>query len=799
MSPIVVRNPRQGVQQPWNLLPAASSFRLRVPLSSTTWNFSIDTRKLGESMLLLISLLCAAHYISTCPTPKIPSVPIPNTHTWLAIELQVLSSASFVYLIWTHSTLSNNEVAPPPHRESVSSTVTAAYLNNTRPASPRLSENPRRQPPPPWDTSDFGFVWMSVPKNYRESRDDGILTGLLLGPLIASALVITTLKKRFSESLPAGWLIEAPAMLHYSLAKVRPSQAVLLSRYSLVDLSTMCSTILLLHVCASWHLERQLARGCTNKGKPDGERASVPRKEGRRSWYYVIFTLSTSVVIISLKFIMRAYDLNLWKYLNVFEVVVVSFFYQFTLYVALRLAHRGFTLGELGLVSFGGTAICLEFLNITIARIWPITTPYIRTYRLPTPLLTFQIALIVGSLLTGFLLSPFLVLSRNNAQRPVHRLRFPQEKERNRRYYALGFYVGTVLIVGGAIGFWTRWCLGNRDPWLWVVFRILEGRKKWTRPALLAYWALLGIISVAGWNRQLARSRRFRPRNPVALVTDSSVVNSTSADAGPAPSPLENSGNGSPSSTPPPSTGPLGMTFPTSFPNMPNLPNLPNLPNGANMSNVATDLLDAADKHVPTLGLNARRKFFHGLAVVMFVPGVAIDPAFTHLSFSAAFALFTFAEYVRYFAIYPFGAAVHLFMNEFLDHKDSGTAILSHFYLLTGCAGSLWLEGPSMLLQFTGILTLGLGDAAASIVGRRLGIHRWSPTSSKTVEGSLAFVVSVFTAALLLRLLGIVEAFSNVRYLFVAAISAVLEALSDQNDNLTLPLYMWSMLVVAGL
>jgi hypothetical protein len=43
------------------------------------------------------------------------------------------------------------------------------------------------------------------------------------------------------------------------------------------------------------------------------------------------------------------------------------------------------------------------------------------------------------------------------------------------------------------------------------------------------------------------------------------------------------------------------------------------------MSNVATELLDAADKHVPTLGLNARRKFFHGLAVVMFMPGVAVD------------------------------------------------------------------------------------------------------------------------------------------------------------------------------
>jgi len=58
--------------------------------------------------------------------------------------------------------------------------------------------------------------------------------------------------------------------------------------------------------------------------------------------------------------------------------------------------------------------------------------------------------------------------------------------------------------------------------------------------------------------------------------------------------------------------GSLGLTF----------PNLSNLPNGAN---VATDLLDAADKHVPTLSLNARRKFFHALAVVMFVPGVAFD------------------------------------------------------------------------------------------------------------------------------------------------------------------------------
>lgn len=270
-------------------------------------------------------------------------------------------------------------------------------------------------------------------------------------------------------------------------------------------------------------------------------------------------------------------------------------------------------------------------LTLMPRQIWPITTPYIRTYRLPTPLLIFQIALIVGSFVTGFLLSPFLVLSRNNAQRPVHRLRFPQEKERNRRYYALAFYVGTVLIVGTMVGFWTRWCLRGRDPWLWAIFWILEGKNKWTRPVLLAYWALLGSISVAGWSRQLSRTRRKRPRGRLPSISESPVpapctVATNSIQE--AVTPLEPAPAISPTS--------IAMTFPTAFSNM---ATFPNLPNGPNMTNVATDLLDAADKHVPTLSLNARRKFFHGLAVLMFIPGVAIDVSFWQLLLAKRFIL----------------------------------------------------------------------------------------------------------------------------------------------------------------
>jgi dolichol kinase len=55
--------------------------------------------------------------------------------------------------------------------------------------------------------------------------------------------------------------------------------------------------------------------------------------------------------------------------MNCYEVTVSSLFFQFTLYVGIRLAHGAFTLGELGLVSFGGTALCMELLNLTIARV----------------------------------------------------------------------------------------------------------------------------------------------------------------------------------------------------------------------------------------------------------------------------------------------------------------------------------------------------------------------------------------------------------------------------------------------
>ncbi len=193
------------------------------------------------------------------------------------------------------------------------------------------------------------------------------------------------------------------------------------------------------------------------------------------------------------------------------------------------------------------------------------------------------------------------MLSRQIAQKPAHRLRYPAEKEVYRRVLAAGFYAGAAIICGGVVGIWTKWCLRWRDPWLWVVFWVVEGKRWWTRPVLLCYWGLLAAISVAGWSRQLARARRNR-----------SWVTSTNGPAGHRVSVKTN--NSGPSTTRPEEESGPPMERSASGSS-----------EAARLSQVASQMMDAADQRMPTLSINARRKFFHGLAVVMFVPGILTD------------------------------------------------------------------------------------------------------------------------------------------------------------------------------
>lgn len=651
----------------------------------------------------------------------------------------------------------------PPKVEAATSPNTNAP--ERPPRRPKLTVAPQH-----------GYIFMTNDKNYRECTDHGESTANLLGPLIVASALYATKQIPVSPYLAAHWHMEGPLPLQQHPHSL---ESLISSRRALLQCISLNTFILLAHMYA--------ANSQRNWPRPE----NTPH-QGRRILLFVGFSAFLTAVSYVIYEVTEALEWGLWNEISRLDVVCSTFFFQTTLYVMIILARRAFTLGELVLVAHGATTLFLETLHLSIIKQWPNSAGYIKTFREPSPLLVFQLALLPGSLLIGFLLSPLLALSRHIARRPRLRLRAPHQTEQliYRRMLAIGLAAGAVLLVGGLLGGWVRWLLGGRDPWLWVLRSLANGRRPWSRFALVAWWGLLGSLSVAGWNRQLARSRRHSHIHTYTTASTRTPTQTQFKKPTTAAPISEVSAVG----TYPPLVPRLGTLQAQAQSNATKSP-AASLGPARDIQAVATDLLDAADKHVPTLSRNGRRKFFHALAVLMFVPGISWDPAFTHLSFSLAFSLFTFAEYIRYFAIYPFGAAVHVFLSEFLDEKDSGTAILSHFYLLTACALPLWLESPWRVLGLAGVIVLGVGDALASIVGKRMGFCRWFPSSGKTLEGTVAFAVSVFVCNWVVA----AGEFSTVHvdHMGCAVITtALLEAFSKQNDNLTIPLYLWCMMVL---
>ncbi|PWN37332.1 uncharacterized protein FA14DRAFT_13142 [Meira miltonrushii] len=676
--------------------------------------------------------------------------------------------------------------------------------------------------------NENGSIWATHLRQYRACGDDGAMLGLLLGPLLGVTCLFASLEDRPAQRLASGdglpfppWRVETPALVLGNRTVPHPTMTALaLSRCTLLSLQTAMSTTLLVHLLATKYIR-----------KPE----EISTSSWKRLWSCTKFAFVLSVSLTLLREAFSWIGIRLWTGLTRGELLTSTLFFQSNLYTVSQLGRRSFTLGELSIVASVGVTLAMEALNLTTARLLPGMTPYVKTFRRPTPLLTFQLALVVGTFMIGFLLSPLLYLSRHLAQKPVHRLRWPHKRDLHRRLLAFFFYLFSALYVVGVLGLWVYWVLDKRNPWLWTFNFVISGQRWWSRPVLIAYWIGLVSITVVGWQATVLSGKRFRIRtgasNNANGISNSSTNHQTVNAGRIGATPV-----GAPGSS---ANEPLEVGF-SKMKSM--------------ASSASGDLSAAANQLFPKraayLSLNARRKFFHALAVLMFAPGIAFDPAFMHLAFSLAFSVFIFAEYVRYYALYPFGAALHIFLSEFTDHKDSGPVILSHFYLLTGCAGGLWIDGlhgtstkagqtlsqqiissngskadayesiwttvlgtfnwydhqlgvPSLpdihlsnwtkggdvdISMFIGVLVLGVGDALASIIGRRYGRVRW-PNSGKTLEGSVAFIVSIFASAIFLRLIGWCAPFSLVRFGIASIILGLFEGISNQNDNLILPIY----------
>ncbi|KAJ3160832.1 hypothetical protein HDU86_008192 [Geranomyces michiganensis] len=197
--------------------------------------------------------------------------------------------------------------------------------------------------------------------------------------------------------------------------------------------------------------------------------------------------------------------------------------------------------------------------------------------------------------------------------------------------------------------------------------------------------------------------------------------------------------------------------------------------------------------------LNLKRKYFHVLATLMFIPGYIVDPEFMHLAFSLALSVLILFEYIRHYHVWPLGIHVQNFLSQFLNQRDCGPVILSHLYLLVGCALPVWLNRiPQRVILggLSGMLTLGIGDTLASICGKRFGRTKW-PGTLKSLEGTTAFVVSVLLACAVISATGAIPPLGEAKWIRLGgcvALTSLLEAMSDQNDNLVIPLYTFALL-----
>ncbi|CAM8897981.1 unnamed protein product [Rhodiola kirilowii] len=195
------------------------------------------------------------------------------------------------------------------------------------------------------------------------------------------------------------------------------------------------------------------------------------------------------------------------------------------------------------------------------------------------------------------------------------------------------------------------------------------------------------------------------------------------------------------------------------------------------------------------------RKYYHLMAVCMFVPAVIYQPMFLDLAFGAALAVFLVLEIIRICRMWPLGQLVHQFMTAFTDHRDSDILIVSHFSLLLGCALPIWMSSgynDRPLAPFAGILSLGIGDTMASMVGYKYGVLRWSKAGKKTIEGTAAGITSMLAACLtllpLLASTGYLVTENWFPLLFAVTVSGLLEAYTAQLDNAFIPLVFYSLL-----
>jgi phytol kinase len=188
---------------------------------------------------------------------------------------------------------------------------------------------------------------------------------------------------------------------------------------------------------------------------------------------------------------------------------------------------------------------------------------------------------------------------------------------------------------------------------------------------------------------------------------------------------------------------------------------------------------------------NLKRKFLH----IMIGNFVYIIPFFTFTTFPANFPFFVAAPFILLtLSVSPYSP-----IN--LKNKISGLTDITtgghHFglvlYAISYTILAFFFSAKPYVI-IAGILPMSFGDAAASLVGQKMGRHPFNIFSKKSVEGTIAmFTVTFVSVMFSLLLFSYLCPFSTSTMLLaslgVATAATGLEALTPKGlDNLTVPL-----------
>ena len=181
------------------------------------------------------------------------------------------------------------------------------------------------------------------------------------------------------------------------------------------------------------------------------------------------------------------------------------------------------------------------------------------------------------------------------------------------------------------------------------------------------------------------------------------------------------------------------------------------------------------------------RKFFHVVAIVLFVPVTLAAPQLMALSYTIALCVLIVLESMRSFLPAPLQQFYSRYVDPQKDHQD--IMVVSHMALILGCATPLWIYECmesnlpftlSSLLPLFGILVLGVGDSLAALVGTSLGETKWPSRSiTRTLEGSAAMWMGMAVCC---------YSFPINCWMAAVTFTTLLEAFTMQIDNLVLPL-----------